>query len=285
MEIHTIEARSNMMFNVMKDHFKLSYESIGEDIRSQFHIMKEELDNKNISYPKLKNTLTPQKSKKDICLVFDTTFIDDTWYGHTIFKKYFPIITTYSGVCIFEGDFIASNEHQKRIFHEISKHLIKLNHSIFKNSCQYYLVYITNLTNNRINKLIDGLKSEQIFTGYFDFTYSSLLKTYISNIIGQRYFMHNNAVVMSMTEDYNNENINTIGYDFDKYGVKIISISNINYITFLTYKIERPYTNFDISDQLFSLSAISNIALPLKNFRIIIDDNKYQYLKTKKRVP
>jgi hypothetical protein len=82
--------------------------------------------------------------------------------------------------------------------------------------------------------------------------------------------------------DYTEENINTIGFDFKKYGFHIKSISDMNYSMFLYYKIECKYHENDISDQLFPLSAISNKAEPLKNFKVIIEDEKLKYLYRKK---
>jgi hypothetical protein len=283
MIIHTLEARTNILLDVVKDYFHLSYEDMGKEIRTQYHKMLEELNLKGINYQELKNILTPQKGKKDICLVFDTTFIDDIWYGNTVFEKYFPLLSTYSGICIFDGDFVGSNENQRRMYQEISDKIEMINYSRFKNTCQYYLIYITNLTNDRIDKIINGLRFYQAFYGYFDFNYSSLLKTYISNIIGQRYFiLKKDIIVLSPYQEYNEENINTAGHDFSKYGFKIKSISETNYQMFLSYKIERPYFDIDVSDQLFSLSAIANVAKPLKNFQIVIDDKKFEYLQTKK---
>jgi hypothetical protein len=283
MEIHTLEARDNIILDTVKNYFHLSFEEVGREIRDQYNIMLEELKLKGINYTKLKNILTPQKDKRDICLVFDTTLIDDPSYGYTIFKIYFPIISTYSGVCVFEGDFLGSNENQMRIKQEISTNIKMINYSTFKNSRQYALIYITNLTNARVTKIIDELKPYKPFYGYFDFFYSSLLKTYISNIIGQRYFiLKKDIIVLSTHQDYHEENINTVGYNFGKYGFSIKSISEMNYLMFLSYKIERPYLDIDISDQLFSLSAIANIVLPLKTFQVRIDDNKFEYLRTKK---
>jgi hypothetical protein len=106
MKIYTLNAKSNTILDVTKQYFNLSFETMGDEIKSQYNILNEELKLKNIKYEDLKNILTPQKDKKEICLIFDTTFIHESWYGNTIFKKYFPLIVNFSGHCIFEGDLI-----------------------------------------------------------------------------------------------------------------------------------------------------------------------------------
>jgi hypothetical protein len=272
-----------MVIDVIKKHFNLSFENIGNELRAQYSIMVDELMLKGIKYQNLKNILTPQKDKKDICLVFDTSFIKESWYGNTIFKKYFPLIADFSGHCIFEGDLIGSNENQTAIRHEMMKRIKIMNQTTYKNSCFYFLVYINNLTDKKLNTIINGLKPYKEFTGYFDFTYSCLLKEYISNIIGQRYFIYEKNIVISSSEyDISEENMNMVGYDFDKYGFHVKSISDMNYNIFLTYKIERKYFDIDISDQLYSLSAINNNVDFLRNFKINIEDEKLNYLLAKK---
>jgi len=84
-------------------------------------------------------------------------------------------------------------------------------------------------------------------------------------------------------EDIIDRNINTVGYDFEKYCFHIKSISNINYNIFLTYKIERRYFEEDISDQLLSLSIISNNVKLLRNFKINIEDSKLKHLLIEKK--
>lgn len=282
-KIHTLNARDCITLNVVKEYFNLNFNQMGNTIRSQYTIMIDELRSGGINYSSLKNILTPQKDKKDICLVFDTTHIEESWYGYIIFKKYFPLISKFSGHCVFEGDFIGSNKAQMILKYEMSKNLKMENSSTFRNSSQYALVYINMLTDEKIRNIINGLKQEPTFTGYFDFTYSSLLKEYISNIIGQRYFIYKNNILMSSGEDDGiNKNINIVRYDFEKYGFHIKNISDMNYNIFLTYKIERRYFDEDISDQLLSLSVISNNVKPLRNFKINIEDRKLKYLLTEK---
>jgi hypothetical protein len=239
---------------------------------------------KGIKYSELKNTLIPHKDKKNICLVFDTTFIEETWYGNKVFNIYFPLLVKFSGLCVFEGDLIGSNENQVSIFYDMKKNLNVINTTTFKNSCQYYLIYINNLTDEKINYIVNGLKQNLEFIGYFDFTYSSLMKEYISNIIGQRYLIHKkNILLNSGYYEYLDENINNTQYDFEKYGFQIKSISDMNYSMFLTYKIERKYYDIDISDQMFSLSAVSNKTEALNKFNVIIEDKKLEYLLNKKK--
>lgn len=150
-----------------------------------------------------------------------------------------------SGCCIFEGDFIGSNENQEIIKLEVMKNIKKINNSIYKYSSQYTLVYINNITDNKLNIIINELKSNEAFTGYFDFTYSSLLKEYISNIIGQNYIIYKNNIITSSCE-----------YSFKEYDFKKIYISEINYIFNLEYIDQYNTVKFN--------TIIENIKIPFK---------------------
>jgi hypothetical protein len=282
MIIHTLETRDYFGLDVMKDHFNLSYIDIHNIIRNQYEEMIKELNDKGINYNSLKNMLTPQKSTREICLVFDTNQINESWYGKEVFNKYFPLVKDYNNFCVFEGDFIGNNKNQQILFNELSKNLIIVNETIYQNSNQYYLIYINNLSTKKIINIINGLAFYKPFCGYLDFTYSSILKTYISRFIGQRYFILNKHMVQS-SSDPENDSIPSISYDITQYNYNSIVISDMNYRLFLTYKIEREYYNTDISDQLNSLASISTEAKLLQGFKIIIEDKKYNYLINEKR--
>lgn len=76
--LHTLNARGNIMLEVMRDHFKL-------DPNHMFHLIQEmrrdvevALSKKGISYDKLKSALVPAQDRREIALVFDTMAIDSS---------------------------------------------------------------------------------------------------------------------------------------------------------------------------------------------------------------
>lgn len=89
--IHTLNARGNIMLEVFRDYFSLTPENIRVQIYHFKKYLVQSLKNKNINYDDLKNALIPDKKKKDIVLVFDSSLIESDWYGNEVFKKIIPI--------------------------------------------------------------------------------------------------------------------------------------------------------------------------------------------------
>ena len=282
MNIFTIDARDYIIWDMLIKYQDLSSIELNQEIISWFNILQNELKSKGLKYQDFKNMLIPQKSKQEIALVFDTNKIDDMWYGREILYKLLPTLYDLGNHSISTGDLIADNKHQKFVFSLFQKYLVPYRDTIYQNSGQYYLVYINNLTEAKIEKIIESIKMYTPFIGFFNFTYGNSLKTIVASVIGQRFLVMKNLVIVAAIDEemeYGTEH--NLSYDFEKFGFSVICIGHTTYSSFLSYKIEcEVFPNS--TDTQVSISAISQEYNNLYDFNILIEDKKFEYLMKEK---
>ncbi|MDR6942929.1 hypothetical protein [Mucilaginibacter pocheonensis] len=132
--------------------------------------------------------------------------------------------------------------------------------------------------NNLSEFVFDGIRTNLIdyppYVGFFDLTFSSSFKNYISTILVRGFIINKNEIIVpnEVTGMYN-----PTWYPFEEYGFKCKSVSTEHFGLFLSYKIERP-ASLSGDDVRFSLNAISTTIVKLSDFKIIIDESKFNYL-------
>lgn len=282
MKIFTFNSRDNILWEVIQSHFGLNNKDMHREINLAFQGLLEELEHKKINYQNLKNVLTPQKDKMEICLVFDSSKIESTWYDGVVFKALLPYICNLDKVSVSVGDLIGDNEVQEKIYEHFTRQLIPFHEVVYRHSTQFFLIYINNLTSEKVDKLTRQLSTLEYFAGYFNFTYHSILKSYIAGTIGQQFIILGKNVIT--TFEYENEvkDYNLYGYSFEENGLQPIVITNSNYNSFLQYKIEREAIEGFMSDQLLSLATITDNPSLLDDYEIILEPKKFEYLKSEK---
>lgn len=279
-KIFTVDARGNVFLEVMKDALKLNSSEVFNEIQGMFQNCIEILEKKSIKYQDLKSALVPQNKRKEIAFVFDTEKIDSSWYGYEVFEKLIPLLDERSTNSILCGDLIGSNSHYQLFRDLFIENIISYKDFAYKHHEYFYIVYINNLSVEQSKKINDGLFQFEGYVGFFDFTYSSPLKSICSNLL-VRAFLKNRRTVINATED--SEDVNMTSYPFEKFGYKVVGVDDYVYGVFLSYKIEREVLPGLESDTLFSLNALSNNVLNLSDFDLEIDEKKIKYLKDAKR--
>lgn len=247
------------------------------EIEGRHKILLQEMENKRIDYSKLRTLLTPQKDRQELCLFFDTTKIENAWYGKHVFEEYFPLIADCEGTCVFEGDLIVPDFYQRQMLGLLRNQIILLKDTTYKHSTQYYLIYLNNLSPQKASQIVDRIQQYDDCIGYADTTFMSRLKGVISTTVGQRYLIHKRLVVLPLQFDYQ-DGTNLVGYNFEAYSKRVVTIDDISYRSFLCYKIQREAFYLDKSDGLFSLCAVSRNAEDLGSYTIQVADEKFQYL-------
>jgi len=87
--------------------------------------------------------------------------------------------------------------------------------------------------------------------------------------------------ILSVDEDEKIDDSNPINYSFinyEKYGYKIRNVKEFAYSSFLSFKIQRSYHEFDNEDQIFSLNTVTKEPALISGFDVQIDEEKYFYL-------
>lgn len=211
-------------------------------------------------------------------LIFDTSKIEDSFYGYYIFEKIIPLFNKNSSHSVLCGDYIGENYIQTELISNFIREINLQKKFKYIHSSQFFIVYINNLSSQMFKHFILKLKEFDSYIGHFDLTNQSVIKSYLSNILINSFIKYKETIVMAHEADReNSENINITGFPFEENNYQVKSIQDLYFDLFLSYKIEREvYIGFE-TDLDFSLNSISPI---ISNFEEIeIADEKIQYLK------
>lgn len=282
--IFTLEARDNIFLELLKGSYNCDYDIINETINSSFNQCISILAKKGINYLDLKNCLVPSIDKNEIAFVFDRTKIESSTYGVDVFSKLIPLFNKESSHSVLAGDYTGDEKRKERLKSAFFDHIKtdKQIEYIYHN--QFYIVYINNLTYNMVNSIIYGLKNYNAYVGYFDLTYSSFLKTYLSFHLINLFIKNKKNIILSESEEYYNEDDSKGSiYPFEENGFKYKSIQSFYFALFLSYKIERNvYPEFE-GDTSFAISAITKNVLDIYEFKVLVEKDKLAYLLEAKR--
>lgn len=279
--IFTLNARGNIFLEVMKESLSLEDNIMHSEINRMFNELTKILISKGIEYQKLKNSLIPKNDRKEIGLVFDSTKIENSWYGKTIFSNLIPLFDIKGNHSILCGDYIGENEIQNELFFRFYSEINYLKKFEYKHSNQFFIIYINNLSENMFDKLLIDFQYFEPLIGFFDLTNQSFIKSYLSTILVNCFIKFGDSILLGHEDDRDNsENINILDYPFEESGYNIKSLQEIYFGVFLSYKIEREVFKGFESDLEFSLNSISPIVSGIEI--IEIEDNKLEYLKNVK---
>lgn len=277
--IYTLDARDNFILEFTKEYFSLSDEIMHKEIVNSFIECLNILKEKKINYSDLKSALSPSIDKREIALVFDTSKIESSRYGLFIFDKIIELFDKKSKHSVLVGDFVGNTDMQNRLRQEFLAEIIPARKFEYKHSTQFYVVYINNLTDYMFIRFCNELKKFDPYVGYFDISNKSFIKDYLSTILVKLLIKSEKNIIQAHEDDReNSENINMSGYSFEKNGYKCKSLQSNYFDLFLSYKIERDVCEGFESDITLSLNAISSTVFDIKNFTIVIDEAKIQYL-------
>ncbi len=282
--IHTLNARGNVMLEVMRGYFKLTPHHMQREIQSMRNILEDALSKKGISYSKLRTALVPDRKRREIALVFDTTSIKSSWYGLDVFEHIIPLLESDSNHSILVGDYSGENYQIEKLFAAFEEAVQLRRNVIFQHPTQFYIVYINNLTDAMVRRFDEGLADYEAYVGFADMTYASVFKLYLSTMLVNLGIKHGSIFIQGHEPDRSeDEDVNMCGYPFEESGFTCRSVSSDLVGVLLTYKIERPvFAGFEV-DTEFALNAISLLPLPLDDFKIEVEEAKLNYVKSVKK--
>lgn len=281
--IHTLNARGNIMLEVLRDYFGLNPHHMQREIQAMRHKLEETLEKKGISYDKLKSALVPDRKRREIALVFDTESIESSWYGCEVFERLIPLLEKKSNHSILVGDYLDRPGQADQLFSAFEEAVQLRRRVEFNHPTQFFVVYLNNLTDAMVRRFDDGLAGYRAYVGYADTTYASMFKFYLSTMLVNLCVKHGAVIIQGHESDRDeDEDVNMSGYPFEDSGFTCRSISSDLEGVFLTYKIERPvFPGFEV-DTEFALNAISLLPMPLDNFSVEVEEAKLAYVKANK---
>jgi len=280
MKIHTFNSREFIFWDFFKNHYDKSDVDIYNKITELHKMTISRLMDAGINYDDLKNTLTPQKKKNEVGFLFDIGKIENSYYGAEVLRHIQKALAEINRAAIFYGDLVAGSRNrniQLKIRKALQREVIISNSLDFKNGVQYFVVYINNLTDHMVLKLLHELERLKYFVGYCNLSYSSYLKNAVSASINQQLLLHDKKV-LQVSIDGEFEDVNYTHFDFENTDFKIINIDGYQYYSFLCYKIKRDFFEIDVSDQVFSVNSVCQRTDIINDYEVIVDDNKFKYL-------
>lgn len=284
--IYSIESRDNFMLSLMKDFFKLDGKEVSNEIRSYFAEFRKHFKPTNINYEDLKYALVPNKSRKEYLFAFDSAVIKDYAYGAYIFNKIIKGFDKSKAYNILSGDLLdfSNGKYIKSIlemfFNELGVEYI--DEKRFTN--RFYCIYINNLSDSDIEKLVDLSKKMNCFIGCADMTYSCPLKTYLTKSIGTRFIIYKDKIINGHEPDINEiRNYNMPGYDFEENGYNVISIQGNYFSVFMSYLISSDIVVWKEEKYKEIISNLITNQDKLSKIDFILLKDKIEYIESAKR--
>lgn len=279
--IFTLNARDIFLLEIA--YKQSNTKDVYREINNVFGMFIESLEKKGIDYYNLKNCLIPKKERNEIALVFDASKIKSNYDFLTI-SKILPLLGGESCHSILTGDFIGEYNNRYKLRDLFQEFLIQINLTYYQYHNQYFLVYINNLSDNMVTNIIESLKHIDYCIGYFDLTFSSKLKTYLSLIITPDLIKCKSIIIKKDphgTDIFEELDVD-LACDYKELGYDCKFIHSIYYDIFLSYKIEREVIKEFEHDAKYSINALTEKVVKLHECEVYIDKDKFNYLLSNK---
>ena len=237
---------------------------------------------KGISYDALRHALVPSQKRREIALVFDTTMIDDSWYGLPIFERYMPLFDARSDHSVLAGDYgTHDSSYEPLLATALHAAVVPVRPVTYRHSSQFFIVYINNLTDKMFVRFDTGLRSFAAYVGHADMTYSSPFKVLLSTMLEVDYIKHRRTIIQAYDDGCNVEDVDISGRGFETFGYTCRILPDYLAGPLLSYKIERPVLEHHDTDTEMALNAVNVKPLPLGEFTIDVDEAKAAYVRGK----
>jgi hypothetical protein len=279
--IHTLNARGDVSLAFTRDYFQLSPSKMLHEIQELRRQTESVLKSKNIHYDALRSALVPSHKRHEIALVFDTTEIKSGNYGCEIFHQCMPLFDVNSNNSLLDGDYGTLNDtHEPLLAKAFCDAVLPVRSVRYRHSSQFHVIYINNLTEAMVSRFDNGLRPFAGYVGMADMSYGSAFKSLLSTMLANAFLKYGRIILQEHEDDRpNSEDVNLIGWPFERFGYTCRSLASYLHGPLLTYKIERPVLDHDDSDTEISLNAVSTSPLPLDDFTIEVDEAKATYVR------
>ena len=283
LRVHTIEARDNVMLEVVRKSFDLSPDQVFTEIQWLLRETTAALASRGITYDSLRPALVPSQKRHEVALCFDTAGIDDSWYGCRVYEQVIPLFARKTYHSVMTGDLLAKSVGQTVLRSEFETALVRANPFDYRHSNQFFCVYLNNLTPHMIDTFHEGLCQYRPYVGYVDCTYDCFMKRWLSMCLPPHFIKAGTTIIQQHEDDLDSDaNQNTVGYPFEDFGYEVKSVPSMMYGTLLSYKIERPVVRGFEADTEFSLNSVSSAPSQLDGFEVEVEASKLDYLVSNK---
>lgn len=278
--IWTLDSRDSTYLEVMESLFDPAGPQMQHLIVGMHAELLRDLSALDFIYESFRTALVPQNDKQERAFLFNSTLIDEAWYGGDIALRLVPALERNHNCSILSGDLILSNQEVVRSALTESAILHKPLDVV--NTSLIYVVYINNLSSTLAQTLHEKLLPYAPYIGYIPSTYSSRAKDLLSLPLMSTYLKIGTRWLCVGEDDSVIGTANSPGWPLEDNGYTCHSVSAPMFHTFLTYKIERAiYPGFE-SDTRFALTVISGEPRDISEFQVKVQAAKADYLRREK---
>ena len=281
--IFTLEARGNVVLDVITDYFNLSDQRVFDEIHRMLRQLRTLLASKGVEYSRLQGALVPNTGRRhERAFVFDWSKATSGFYGAEAVHAILPVLDARSTHSVLCGDWLPKADFGEML--SASPSASTEHEMVRRGGCgdTLFVAYLNNLSPAATSRIHDQLLGKPWYLGFLDLDLASPVKTCLSVMLPCAFIKHEKLVIAEHEDDRNdNENFNLSFFDYDNFGLSLRSVPSMLYGVFLSYKIERPVSERE-RDTKFSLNAMTPAPVALDEFEVVLEDSKLQYLKTVK---
>lgn len=280
--IYTLNARDNILPELLRDYFGVTPVHMMKEIQSWRAEIVQTLNTKGIQYSDLKRALVPSTDRNELALLFESSMTGSGSYGRAISERVMPLFPKDSTHSILDGD-LMDHGRPDDLVEAMNAGATFVRNVTFRYHTQFFAVYINNLTDKMAVDFVRGLSDYKPFIGFADMTYMSRLKLYLATSLVNCGIKHKSIILQEHEPDRSNdEDVNMVGWAFEENGYTCKSIADPLPGILLAYKIERPFLPGRERDSEISLNAVSPLPVDISNLNVIIAEEKLKYLQEKK---
>jgi len=281
--IFTLEARSNVLLEVMTDYFNLSDQHVFNEIQGLFRQLCTLLASKSIEYSKLKGALVPSTGRRhERAFVFDWSKATSNSYGREAIHAMLPVLDARSTHSVLCGDWLGKANFGELLTASPSASMDGEIVRRGRRGDTLFFVYLNNLSSAATSRLHDRLLASPWYLGFLDLDLASPVKTRLSVMLVHAFIKHEKLIIGGHEDDLDDsENVNLSLFDFDSFALSVRSVPLMLYGIFLSYKLERPVLKGE-RDTRFSLNAMTRNPVEFDDFEVVLEQQKLEYLKSEK---
>src|SRR5277367_1780312 len=108
--IWTLEARDSYLLEMVSNYMTVPADRMQREILMLHQDMLSTLGRRSLNYESFRTALVPQNDKTERAFLFDTTLIDDGWYGYDIATRIVPALNRDLNCSILAGDLILDDQ-------------------------------------------------------------------------------------------------------------------------------------------------------------------------------
>jgi hypothetical protein len=157
--LHTLEARGNILLEVVKDRFGAGDSAMRRLIWRTAAELTHMLERRGVRYSELKPALVPQITKSEVALFFDRASIESAAYGWQVHARILPLLNLASSHSTLHGDLSGETAPHDWIRTALEIHLESSGNPFsMVSSNQIYCAYLNNVSPHFRRRPHDTLK-------------------------------------------------------------------------------------------------------------------------------